>query len=60
MATIDRKELYKKVWEIRTPSIRSLIYQYTARVNELLKKFQSNASTVSDEDIDGRKTACWR
>ncbi|MFH1933296.1 MAG: hypothetical protein ABIN18_17105 [Pseudomonadota bacterium] len=40
---------------IRTPSIRSLIYEYTARVNKLMKKFQTNASTVSDEDRDGRK-----
>jgi len=38
---------------IRTPSIRSLIYQYMTRVNEFLKKIQSNPCPVTDEDRDG-------
>ena len=38
---------------IRTPSIRSLIYQHMARVNEFLTKFQPDVYPVSDEDRHG-------
>jgi len=38
---------------IRTPSIRSLIYQHMARVNEFLTKFQPDVCPVTDEDKHG-------
>jgi len=38
---------------IRTPSIRSLIYQHMARVNEFLTKFQPDVYPVTDGDKHG-------